>query len=127
MSRGGARSLRHVRAAQLRARATKQAIIQMLLGTVFLVGRAVLRARAGPARAGEPGLDGGPAGAVDAGRGAGAADAGAAAAAAQFAWVWMAATAAWGLLSIVARGGPAAGLGWGRGGIGEIQADRAPS
>jgi hypothetical protein len=32
------RSLRHVRAAQLRARATRQAIIQMLLGTVFLVG-----------------------------------------------------------------------------------------
>src|SRR6187551_1281075 len=34
----GGRSLRHVRAAQLRARATRQAIIQMLLGTVFLVG-----------------------------------------------------------------------------------------
>jgi len=34
----GARSLRHVRAAQLRARATRQAIIQMLLGTVFLIG-----------------------------------------------------------------------------------------
>ena len=32
------RSLRHVRAAQLRARATRQAIIQMLLGTVFLIG-----------------------------------------------------------------------------------------
>ena len=34
----GGRSLRHVRAAQIRARATKQGIIQMLLGTVFLVG-----------------------------------------------------------------------------------------
>jgi hypothetical protein len=34
----GGRSLRHVRAAQLRARATKQAIIQLLLGTVFLIG-----------------------------------------------------------------------------------------
>lgn len=34
----GRRSLRHVRAAQLRARATRQAIIQMLLGTVFLIG-----------------------------------------------------------------------------------------
>src|SRR3954463_11166629 len=38
LSSAGARSLRHVRAAQLRARGTKQAIIQMLLGTVFLVG-----------------------------------------------------------------------------------------
>jgi len=34
----GTRSLRHVRAAQLRARVTRQAIIQMLLGTVFLIG-----------------------------------------------------------------------------------------
>ena len=34
----GGRSLRHVRAAQLRARATRQAIIQLLLGTVFLIG-----------------------------------------------------------------------------------------
>src|SRR5262245_50977040 len=32
------RSLRHVRAAQLRARATRQAIIQMLFGTIFLIG-----------------------------------------------------------------------------------------
>src|SRR5436190_14489972 len=31
-------SLRHVKAAQLRTRATRQAIIQMLLGTVFLIG-----------------------------------------------------------------------------------------
>src|SRR6476660_8043599 len=38
MPRAGTRSLRHVRAAQLRARATRQAIIQMLLGTVFLIG-----------------------------------------------------------------------------------------
>ena len=35
---GSGRSLRHVRAAQLRARATRQAIIQLLLGTVFLIG-----------------------------------------------------------------------------------------
>jgi hypothetical protein len=34
----GGRSLRHVRAAQMRTRATRQAIIQMLLGTVFLIG-----------------------------------------------------------------------------------------
>ncbi|HMF44324.1 MAG TPA: hypothetical protein VKQ32_26810 [Polyangia bacterium] len=34
----GRRSLHHVRAAQLRARATRQAIIQMLFGTVFLIG-----------------------------------------------------------------------------------------
>jgi hypothetical protein len=34
----GGRSLRHVRAAQMRTRATKQAIVQMLLGTVFLIG-----------------------------------------------------------------------------------------
>jgi hypothetical protein len=34
----GRQSLRHVKAAQLRARATRQAIIQMLLGTVFLIG-----------------------------------------------------------------------------------------
>jgi hypothetical protein len=34
----GQRSLWHVRAAQLRARATKQAIVQVLLGSVFLVG-----------------------------------------------------------------------------------------
>jgi len=38
MPSAGGRSLRHVRAAQLRARATKQAVIQMLLGTVFLIG-----------------------------------------------------------------------------------------
>lgn len=33
-----ARSLWRVRAAQLRARATKQAIIQVLLGSIFLIG-----------------------------------------------------------------------------------------
>src|SRR6185295_17114735 len=38
MPRAGGRSLRHVRAAQLRTRASRQAIIQMLLGTVFLIG-----------------------------------------------------------------------------------------
>ena len=31
-------SLRHVRAAQLRARATKHAIVQALMGSIFLVG-----------------------------------------------------------------------------------------
>jgi hypothetical protein len=40
-----ARSLRHVRAAQLRARATRGAILQVLLGSVFLVG-ALANARA---------------------------------------------------------------------------------
>jgi hypothetical protein len=35
---GAPRSLARVRAAQLRARATRQAIVQVLLGTVFLVG-----------------------------------------------------------------------------------------
>jgi hypothetical protein len=34
----GQRSLWQVRAAQLRARATRQAIVQVLLGSVFLVG-----------------------------------------------------------------------------------------
>jgi hypothetical protein len=34
----GGRALRQVRAAQMRARATKQAIVQLLLGTVFLIG-----------------------------------------------------------------------------------------
>jgi hypothetical protein len=34
----GGRSLARVRAAQLRARATKRAIVQVLLGTIFLVG-----------------------------------------------------------------------------------------
>jgi hypothetical protein len=34
----GERSLWQVRAAQLRARATRQAIIQVLLGSIFLVG-----------------------------------------------------------------------------------------
>jgi hypothetical protein len=34
----GGRSLWQVRAAQLRARATRQAIIQVLLGSIFLVG-----------------------------------------------------------------------------------------
>jgi hypothetical protein len=34
----GGRSLARVRAAQLRARATKRAIVQVLLGTIFLTG-----------------------------------------------------------------------------------------
>jgi hypothetical protein len=36
--RGGGRSLRHVRAAQLRARAIRGAIGKAVLGTVFLLG-----------------------------------------------------------------------------------------
>jgi len=34
----GSRSLRHVRAAQLRAKASRRAIVQVLLGSVFLMG-----------------------------------------------------------------------------------------
>jgi len=47
-------SLRHVRAAQLRARATRRAIGQVLLGTVFLIG-ALAYARA-PDRHEQPNL-----------------------------------------------------------------------
>jgi len=97
----GARSLRHVRAAQLRARATRQAIIQMLLGTVFLVG-ALAYARA-PDRHEQ----------VNMAWMAGLLVLSALDAALglrtlvrlrlrrRFAWVWMAATVAWALLSVV--------------------------
>jgi hypothetical protein len=95
------RSLRHVRAAQLRARATRQAIIQMLLGTVFLVG-ALSYARA-PDRhvqvnlawmAGLLVLS-----TLDAALGLRALVR--LRLRRKFAWVWMAATAAWALLSVV--------------------------
>jgi hypothetical protein len=46
------RSLRHVRAAQLRARAARRAIGQVLLGSVFLVG-ALAYARAPDRHAGD--------------------------------------------------------------------------
>jgi len=97
----GGRSLRHVRAAQLRTRATRQAIIQMLLGTVFLVG-ALAYARA-PDRHEQ----------VNLAWMAGLLVLSALDAALglrtlvrlrlrrKFAWVWMATTAAWALLSLV--------------------------
>jgi len=101
MPRAGARSLRHVRAAQLRTRATRQAIIQMLLGTVFLIG-ALSYARA-PDRhqqanvawmAGLLVLS-----TLDAALGLRALVR--LRMRRKNAWVWMAATAAWGLLSVV--------------------------
>jgi hypothetical protein len=100
-SSAGGRSLRHVRAAQLRTRATRQAIIQMLLGTVFLVG-ALAYARA-PDRheqvnlawmAGLLVLS-----ALDAALGLRALVR--LRLRRRFAWVWMAATVAWALLSVV--------------------------
>ena len=101
VSRPGARSLRYVRAAQLRARATKQAIIQMMLGTVFLVG-ALSYARA-PDRHTQGNL-GWMAGllvlsTLDAALGLRALVR--LRLRRKFVWVWMAATGAWGLLSIV--------------------------
>jgi hypothetical protein len=95
------RSLRHVRAAQLRARGTKQAIIQMLLGTVFLVG-ALSYARAPDRHA--QGSVGWMAGllvlsTLDAALGLRALVR--LRLRRKFAWVWMATTAAWGLLSII--------------------------
>ena len=97
----GGRSLRHVRAAQLRARATKQAIAQMLLGSVFLIG-ALSYARAPDRRAqaslawmsGLLVLS-----TLDAALGLRALVR--LRLRRRFAWVWMAATAAWGLLSLV--------------------------
>src|SRR5215471_12150578 len=97
----GGRSLRHVRAAQLRARATRQAIIQMLFGTVFLIG-ALSYARA-PDRHAQ----------ANVGWMSGLLVLSTLHAALglralvrlrlrrRFAWVWMAATAAWALLSLV--------------------------
>ena len=95
------RSLRHVRAAQLRTRATRQAIIQMLLGTVFLVG-ALSYARA-PDRHAQANL-GWMSGllvlsTLDAALGLRALVR--LRLRRKFAWVWMASTAAWALLSIV--------------------------
>lgn len=95
------RSLRHVRAAQLRARATRQAIIQMLLGTVFLIG-ALSYARAPDRRAqvnlawmsGLLVLS-----TLDAALGLRALVR--LRLRRRLAWVWIAATAAWGLLSVV--------------------------
>src|SRR3954466_7012209 len=95
------RSLRHVRAAQLRARVTKHAIGQMLLGTVFLIG-ALSYARA-PDRhaqvnmawmAGLLVLS-----TLDAALGLRALVR--LRMRRRNAWLWMAATGAWGLLSIV--------------------------
>jgi hypothetical protein len=101
VSPAGGRSLRHVRAAQLRARGTKQAIIQMLLGTVFLVG-ALSYARA-PDRHAQVNLAW-MAGllvlsTLDAALGARALVR--LRLRRKLSWVWMAATAAWGLLSII--------------------------
>ena len=97
----GGRSLRHVRAAQLRARATKQAIIQMLLGTVFLIG-ALSYARAPDRRAqGSLAWMSGllVLSTLDAALGLRALVR--LRLRRRLAWVWIAATAAWGLLSLV--------------------------
>jgi hypothetical protein len=95
------RSLRHVRAAQIRTRATRQAIVQMFLGTVFLTG-ALAYARA-PDRHQQ----------VNLAWMAGLLVLSVLDAALglrtlvrlrlrrRFGWVWMAATGAWALLSIV--------------------------
>ena len=97
--RGGQQSLWQVRAAQLRARATKQAIVQVLLGSIFLVG-ALAYARA-PDRHAQASL------AWMAGLlvlstfdvGAGPAHVGPPAPAPPARRLWVVATAAWGLLS----------------------------
>jgi hypothetical protein len=95
------RSLRHVRAAQLRARATRQAIIQMLLGTVFLVG-ALSYARS-PDRHAQPNLAWMSGllvlSTLDAALGLRALVR--LRLRRRLSWVWMATTAAWALLSIV--------------------------
>ena len=97
----GARSLRHVRAAQLRARATRQAIIQMLLGSVFLIG-ALSYARA-PDRHQQASLAWMSGllvlSTLDAALGLRALVR--LRMRRKNAWVWMAATGAWGLLSVV--------------------------
>ena len=95
------RSLRHVRAAQLRARATRQAIIQMLLGTVFLVG-ALSYARS-PDRHAQPNLAWMSGllvlSTLDAALGLRALVR--LRLRRRLSWVWMAASAAWALLSVV--------------------------
>jgi hypothetical protein len=97
----GGRSLRHVRAAQLRARATKQAIVQMLLGTVFLIG-ALSYARA-PDRHTQTNLAWMSGllvlSTLDAALGLRALVR--LRLRRRVAWLWMAATAAWALLSII--------------------------
>jgi hypothetical protein len=97
----GGRSLRHVRAAQLRGRATKQAIIQMLLGTVFLIG-ALSYARA-PDRHAQVNLAWMSGllvlSTLDAALGLRALVR--LRLRRKFAWIWVAGTAAWALLSIV--------------------------
>jgi hypothetical protein len=96
-----ARSLRHVRAAQLRTRATRQAIIQMFLGTVFLVG-ALSYARA-PDRHVQANLAWMSGllvlSTLDAALGLRALVR--LRLRRRYAWVWMATTAAWALLSVV--------------------------
>jgi hypothetical protein len=97
----GGRSLRHVRAAQLRARVTRQAIIQMLLGSVFLVG-ALSYARA-PDRHAQVNLAWMSGllvlSTLDAALGLRAVVR--LRLRRRLAWVWMAGTAAWALLSVV--------------------------
>jgi hypothetical protein len=97
----GGRSLRHVRAAQLRARVTRQAIIQMLLGTVFLIG-ALSYARA-PDRHAQANLAWMSGllvlSTLDAALGLRAVVR--LRLRRRFNWVWMAATGAWALLSLV--------------------------
>ena len=97
----GGRSLRHVRAAQLRARATRQAIIQMLLGTVFLIGAlSYARAPDRPAHANLAWMSGLLVlSTLDAALGLRALVR--LRLRRKFAWLWMAATAAWGLLAII--------------------------
>src|SRR6478752_8387309 len=95
------RSLRHVRAAQLRTRATRQAIIQMLLGTVFLVG-ALSYARS-PDRHAQPNLAWMSGllvlSTLDAALGLRALVR--LRLRRRLSWVWIAATAAWALLALV--------------------------
>jgi len=97
----GGRSLRHVRAAQLRARATRQAIIQMLLGTVFLIG-ALSYARA-PDRHAQANLAWMSGllvlSTLDAALGLRALVR--LRLRRKFAWLWMATTAAWALLALI--------------------------
>jgi hypothetical protein len=97
----GGRSLRHVRAAQIRTRATRQAIIQMLLGTVFLIG-ALSYARA-PDRHAQANLAWMSGllvlSTLDAALGLRALVR--LRLRRKFAWLWLAATAAWALLAII--------------------------